>query len=60
VLCRFTADHITGESPFKHTDQSINAKKGGKVGPMMSNRLVIGGGRNPNAVRKKTGNKKKK
>eukprot|EP00037_Helgoeca_nana_P033918 m.419947 g.419947 ORF g.419947 m.419947 type:complete len:751 (-) comp31947_c0_seq1:114-2366(-) len=56
----FTADHITGESPFKHTDQSINAKKGGKVGPMMSNRLVIGGGRNPNAVRKKTGNKKKK
>eukprot|EP00038_Savillea_parva_P002242 m.112176 g.112176 ORF g.112176 m.112176 type:complete len:115 (-) comp10773_c0_seq2:130-474(-) len=56
----FSADHIAGDSPFKHTDHKINTKKGGKVGPSMTGRVVIGGGRNPNAVRKKTGNKKKK
>mmetsp|Transcript_96377 Transcript_96377/g.133669 ORF Transcript_96377/g.133669 Transcript_96377/m.133669 type:complete len:85 (-) Transcript_96377:46-300(-) len=56
----FAADHVAGDSPFKHTDHSTNAKKGGKVGPTMNGRMIIGGGRNPNAVRRKTGNKKKK
>jgi hypothetical protein len=56
----YTADMVVGDSPFKHTDRSINAKKGGKIGPNAVGHVVIGGGRNPNAVKKRTGNKKKK
>eukprot|EP00040_Diaphanoeca_grandis_P039173 m.258340 g.258340 ORF g.258340 m.258340 type:complete len:625 (-) comp36445_c0_seq1:111-1985(-) len=53
-------DYVTGDSPFKMTDKMVNAKKGiGLVGTMNRN-IKIGIGRNPNAVRKRTGNKKKK
>jgi len=55
----YAMDHVAGDSPFKNTDHKTNNRKGGKVGPM-AGRMVIGGGRNPNAVRRSTGNKKKK
>ena len=56
----FSDEFITGDSPFKGTDKNITAKKG--IGMNTRNYGVqIGmGRRNPNASKRKTGNKKKK
>ena len=56
----FSDEFIAGDSPFKGTDRNITAKKG--IGMNTRNYGVqIGmGRRNPNAAKRKTGNKKKK
>ena len=50
-------DFMVGDSPFKYTDRKVNAVRG--IG-MARNKLQYGMGKNPNAVKKRTGNKKKK
>lgn len=56
----FSDEFITGDSPFKGTDKNVTAKKG--IGMNIRNYgMQIGmGRRNPNASKRKTGNKKKK
>ena len=54
----FTDNYISSDSPFQ-SDKKVNAKKG--IGMKPRTDIKIGVGRsNPNAVKKKTGNKKKK
>ena len=47
-------DYVAGDSPFKRTDKKVNAKKGTKV-----EKVRIGPGRNPNANKRGTGNRKR-
>ena len=55
----FADDYVQGDSPFKHSDHNVSSTKGLLMNP--NTRVVIGSGkRNPNAARKRTGNRKGK
>ena len=57
----FSDEFIAGDSPFKGTNKNVTAKKGIGMNNRANYGLQIGmGRRNPNASKRKTGNKKKK
>lgn len=54
----FSDTYVAGDSPFQQTEHKVNAKKG--FGMKQATVVIGAGRRNPNEVRKNTGNRKNK